>query len=451
MIRIDTEQECFVVRSTPDHQWLRRALEQQGLIVRALPNGEVYAGHSMRELRPLSEPELQSFLSDLLSTAVVSGKEGPRRLDVTAKMVEAMLGWLTALPEYLAVLEPGVAMVEGRMRDAKDLRREFPPGAWTPVRLSGDRDNAEFLQWIDHTHPKHRDWAQLALTFAVLGSPPGTKFQNFVHLIGLTATGKGVTEKLCRRILGPLATAFNFSTDGRPYTFSKEPLLGKSLAIAPDCRLSRYPDDLLSMGIDAETIERKGRRAATNAMMPRPLLCSNYGYLHDNDASGALARRALLVPFDVAIPVDQLDAGFEDRACREFDTAFFFWLAEGFRRLATLKQLRTPAEVAASVSAQNASSSIKDLVREHLVFDRDGVITREALMTIYKNHCELRGEKPFGITVLERQLFPRGVVFERRQQAGRRVQGYWGVRERVESDDGREASPVESDQGKLGF
>jgi putative DNA primase/helicase len=129
---------------------------------------------------------------------------------------------------------------------------------------------------------------------------PDTSQQKMLALLGPKRSGKGTIARVIRRLVGaPNVCAPTMS--GLQAGFGLSPLLGKSVAIIGDARLSGRADAaviverLLSLtGEDALTVERKYREAVTTKLYARLILISNE-LPSLRDASGALASRMLVL------------------------------------------------------------------------------------------------------------------------------------------------------------
>jgi putative DNA primase/helicase len=174
-----------------------------------------------------------------------------------------------------------------------------------------------------------QEWYGLCLT-------NDTSFQKILLLIGPTRSGKGLIGRLQKSLVGSRNVAgpslANLGTN-----FGLSQLLGKSLAIISDARLSGKSDQativerLLSIsGEDPLTADRKNLPAITVVFPTRIAILSNeLPRLHDS--SGALAGRMLILRMTESF------YGKEDRTLSAQLTpelpGILLWSIEGWRRL----------------------------------------------------------------------------------------------------------------------
>src|SRR5262249_49308337 len=138
-----------------------------------------------------------------------------------------------------------------------------------------------------------QEWCGYLLT-------PDTKFQKMGMLIGPKRSGKGVTGRIVRRLVGERNTCHpTLASFGN--TFGKEVLIGKTLAIVSDARMSRRTDaasvaeTLLSIsGEDPQTIQRKFLPDWNGKLPTRFLLLANE-LPRIGDVSGALTSRFVVL------------------------------------------------------------------------------------------------------------------------------------------------------------
>jgi putative DNA primase/helicase len=184
-----------------------------------------------------------------------------------------------------------------------------------------------------------QDWFGLCLL-------PDTHHQKMLLLVGPSRSGKGtiahvLTELVgCINVAGP--TLSSLATD-----FGLAPLLGKSLAIIPDARLSGREDSgmlterlLAITGEDRLTVNRKFLSPITTRLSTRLMLLSNE-LPRLTDASRAVMSRMILL---------HMTESFEGREDRElFDRllpelpGILLWAIAGWQRLRERASLLQPA------------------------------------------------------------------------------------------------------------
>jgi putative DNA primase/helicase len=204
-----------------------------------------------------------------------------------------------------------------------DLRPDAPrPDAW--LRFLGELwpDDAGSVSAL-------QEWAGYLLT-------PDTRQQKILLTIGPRRSGKGTIGRVLRATIGPAnvcgPTLASLSTN-----FGLWPLLGKSLAVISDARLSGRTDSqivverLLSIsGEDPLTIDRKNLEPLT-AKLPTRLMIFTNELPRLGDSSGALAGRMILLRLATSF-YGREDAGLTDRLLTELP-GILLWAIEGWRRL----------------------------------------------------------------------------------------------------------------------
>jgi putative DNA primase/helicase len=128
--------------------------------------------------------------------------------------------------------------------------------------------------------------------------------------------------------------------------FGLQPLLGKSLAIISDARLSGthtslVAERLLSIsGEDAVTVDIKFKAPATVTLPTRVIIATNE-LPRVHDTSGALAARYLVMPMKQSF-LGREDPGLSARLYGEVDS-ILHWAIEGRARLAERGCFKAPA------------------------------------------------------------------------------------------------------------
>ncbi len=132
-----------------------------------------------------------------------------------------------------------------------------------------------------------------------------TNQQKAFALIGPKRSGKGTIGRVLHRLIG-LHNCCSPTLADLGEIFGREPLIGKSLAIISDARLSGRADQqviverLLSItGEDSTTIGRKFKQAWTGTLSSRFFLISNE-LPRLADASGALTGRFILLMLTIS-------------------------------------------------------------------------------------------------------------------------------------------------------
>lgn len=233
---------------------------------------------------------------------------------------------LVHLPSLLAQRDYSIQPTP-RFFGAAALDYDFDQNAPSPV---------EWLRFLDSLWPGAQEQSTLLQDWFGYLLTPDTSHQMILVAIGPDRSGKGTIARVARSLFGAANVACpTLASLGDK--FGLAPLLGKSLAIISDARLSPGTDSamvsqrLLSIsGEDALSIDRKDLEPITVKLPTRLMILANeLPRLSDN--SGSLARRMLLL---------RMERSFfqrEDRAlsAKLFDElpGILMWAIEGWRRL----------------------------------------------------------------------------------------------------------------------
>lgn len=195
-----------------------------------------------------------------------------------------------------------------------------------------------------------------------------TRYHKMLLMIGPKRAGKGTIG----RILTPLVGEANVAAPtlgGLAGTFGLAPLIGKSLAIVPDARLSGRTDQsiiverLLSIsGEDAQTIDRKHKPHVFTRLPVRFMLLTNE-LPKLIDASGALTSRFLILTLKKS-HLGAEDHGLEAKLLEEVP-AIARWAIEGLKELIQADRFTTPD------AAANLREEFDDLGSPISAFLRD--------------------------------------------------------------------------------
>jgi putative DNA primase/helicase len=253
-----------------------------------------------------------------------------------------------------------------------------------------------------------------------------TSQQKIFMLVGPKRSGKGTIARVLTALLGKDNIAAP-TLAGLSTNFGLWPLIGKSVAIISDARLSGRTDQvavverLLSIsGEDSTTIDRKNLQPITMKLPTRFVILTNE-LPKLNDASGAIVSRLILLHMQRSF------YGYEDRGLTDKLLAerqgILLWAIEGWRRLrergrfvqpdAGLEHLSDMADLASPISA---------FVRECCELGPGLTIPCSDLFDSWKLWCETQGRERYVGTV---QSFGRDMLAStpgvRRRQL--RVQG----------------------------
>jgi putative DNA primase/helicase len=229
---------------------------------------------------------------------------------------------------------------------------------------------------------------------------PDTSQQKILMIVGPRRSGKGTIARVLRRLVG-LANVCAPTLAGLGTNFGLWPLLGKTLAVISDARLSGRTDAaivterLLSIsGEDAQTIDRKNLSQVTCKLSVRFVILTNE-LPRLNDASGALVGR-LIVLRQTRSWYGEEDAGLTERLLAELP-GILLWAIEGWRRLRERGRFVQPESGLQLVeSMEDLASPIGEFVRERCEVGAGHEAPVKDLFAAWKAWCEEKGRKEPG-------------------------------------------------------
>lgn len=273
------------------------------------------------------------------------------------------------------------------------LQYDFDPEAPKPVRW------LDFLQKLWPNDPGMielvQEWFGYCLT-------PDNSFQKILMLIGPKRSGKGTIARVLTAMIGQLNTV-NPRLASLATNFGLSPLIGKSVAIITDARLSARADQaaivesLLSIsGEDDQTIDRKHRDAWEGRLLTRFMLISNE-LPKIRDASGALPSRMLMGRMTESF-LGREDKKLLDSLLPELP-GILLWSIQGWRRLherGHFVQPESGKELA--VQFETLCSPILAFISECCEVGPAYVIKRKDLFAAWKAWCNENGHDHPGNT-----------------------------------------------------
>jgi putative DNA primase/helicase len=237
-----------------------------------------------------------------------------------------------------------------------------------------------------------REWFGYLLT-------SDTSLQKILMVIGPRRSGKGTIGRILRALVGPrnvvAPTLSSLATQ-----FGLSPLIGKSVALIADARLSGRADSqviverLLSIsGEDAQTIDRKHLTPWTGELPTRFVLISNE-LPRLGDSSGALVGRMVLLRLTRSFYGEE-DTALTSRILAELP-GILLWAIVGWNRLRERGRFLQPA------SGQELLDELEDLTSPISAFIAERCTIADGLQvpigdlyTAWKSWCADRGkDKP---------------------------------------------------------
>jgi putative DNA primase/helicase len=258
-----------------------------------------------------------------------------------------------------------------------------PPSAWLAFLAElwpDDQDSVATLQ----------DWFGYLLT-------PDTRQQKILMLVGPKRSGKGTVARVVRGLVGAENVACpTLSSLGT--NFGLWPLLGKSVAMIQDARLSGRTDAaavaerLLSIsGEDALTIDRKNLPPVTTKLYTRFMLLSNE-LPRLSDSSGALPGRMILLRLTRSW-FGKEDTALTDRLLTELPS-ILLWAIKGWQWLRERGHFVQPNAGKGMVDElADLASPVGAFVRERCTVKPGCQIERSALFDAWKQWCTEQGRE----------------------------------------------------------
>jgi putative DNA primase/helicase len=325
-------------------------------------------------------------------TILPSGTEAPAWIDgdgpFPAAEILACRNWLIHLPSFVArktyFARPTPQFFSTNCLDF-DFKLKAPaPTAWLAFLADLWPDDPQSIGAL-------QDWFGYLLT-------PDTRQQKILLLVGPKRSGKGTIARVIRGLIGADNIAGpTLSSLGT--NFGLWPLLGKSVAMIQDARLSGRTDAaavverLLSLsGEDALTIDRKYLPPVTAKMHARFMLLTNE-LPKLSDSSGALAGRMILLRLKQSW-YGKEDTGLTDRLLAELP-GILLWAIKGWQRLRKRGHFLQPDDGKGLIDdLADLASPVGAFVRDCCEIAPALQVERKILHDAYKRWCEEQGQRP---------------------------------------------------------
>lgn len=229
---------------------------------------------------------------------------------------------------------------------------------------------------------------------------PDTSHQKIPLIVGPKRSGKGTIARVLTALLGQdSVTAPTLAS--LAMNFGLAPLVGKSVAIIGDARLSGKADQsaiaerLLSIsGEDAITVDRKFQAAWTGRLGVRFLIMSNE-LPRLSDASGALASRFLVLTMTKSFYGNE-DRSLANRLVTELP-GILNWARAGYIRLRERGYFQPPDSAREAVEELEAlGSPISAFIKESCTVAPGVRCPADDLFEAWKAWCEANGRREAG-------------------------------------------------------
>jgi putative DNA primase/helicase len=450
--------------------WRKEWFEWDGVAYRALPDGDLKAllCRSIKdEFDRVNLEKLAALKAQLPPGQPLAAKELPTVQKVTTKLVTDTLQALTGMSLLPASGEPPLwlggqgpfpaeevlaardglvhlpSLVEGKPCLLPPLRTFFTLNALDYAFDPGAPKPVEWLDFLDRLWPNDPESIRTLQQWFGLCLLPETRQQKMLMLIGPTRSGKGTVARILTDVVGRANVAgpplSSLGTD-----FGLAPLLGKTLAIVPDGRLSGRTDSamiaerLLALtGEDTLTVNRKHLPPVTTRLKARLVLLSNE-LPKFSDSSRALANRMIVLRLTRSW-LGKEDRALGDRLVGELP-GILLWAIAGWKQLRDQGHLTQPqAGRELLEELEDLSSPISAFVRDCCVVDPGRQVSIKELFDRWKTWCQAKGDVQVG----KEQLLCRnlraaepGLILTRPRVNGEQLRCYQGIGLRPERESG---------------
>lgn len=263
---------------------------------------------------------------------------------------------------------------------------------------------------------------------------PDTSHQKIPLIVGPKRSGKGTIARVLTALLGQDSVAAP-TLASLATNFGLAPLIGKSVAIIGDARLSGKADQsaiaerLLSIsGEDTITVDRKFQAAWTGRMGSRIVIMSNE-LPRLSDASGALASRFLVLTMTNSF-YGKEDRGLGNRLMAELP-GIPNWARAGYLRLRERGFFVAPDSAREAIEElEDLGSPISAFVKDRCAVEPGARVACDDLFSAWQTWCVDNGRREAGTS----QSFGRdlraamsGLRTTQPRFAGRQVRHYEGI------------------------
>jgi putative DNA primase/helicase len=352
--------------------------------------------------------------------------------------------WLSAKPDDWQSLEcistrSGVIHLPSYAEQVECLKPPTPRFFTTAgVDYPFDQDATQPVRWLQFLESLWGDdWQSIATLREFFGYclTPDTSQQKLLMIVGPKRSGKGTILRILRALVGQANVAAP-TLSSLCERFGLWPLLGKSVAVISDARLSGRADQaviverILSItGEDAQTIDRKNLLPVTTKLSTRFVIVTNE-LPRLGDASGALVSRMLLLRTSNSFYGVE-DHGLTDRLLGELP-GILLWSIAGWRLLRKRGYFVQPDSSMDMLNELNdLSSPVSAFVRERCDVDPQASVLVDSLYGDWKAWCEASGKlratdkATFGRDLMA--LLPTVRKSRQRDDGGQRNYWYTGI------------------------
>ncbi|MEU9394947.1 phage/plasmid primase, P4 family [Streptomyces sp. NPDC048324] len=272
-----------------------------------------------------------------------------------------------------------------------------------------------------------------------------TDQQKILLIVGPTRSGKGTIARVLAGLVGEGNMA-GPTLASLGSNFGLSPLLGKSLAVVADARLTgrdghQVVERLLTIsGEDTIDVDRKFKDPWTGKLPTRLMILSNE-LPNFGDASGVIARRFVVLNMTVSW-LGKEDTALTDKLNAEMP-GILNWALDGLARLEATGRLTVPPSSQEAVTTmQDTASPTSAFVRECCETGPACEVTAEELWMAWRYWADDNGVRPGTKAMMGRNLqsvVPQVRRTRPRATDGRQVPTYSGIA--LTADGRRSLSP----------
>jgi putative DNA primase/helicase len=417
--------------------------------------------------RNLPANELESMLEEKLHDAVylkpgeVEGTFERIPMQVTTARIKDIMHFMANIGIVSELSEPPlfldgshaddrfISLANGNLSLSTLALTEHTPALFNLNALPFEFDaSAKCPEWVKFLHSLWpSDRKSIRLLQEVMGYIVSMRndMEKIILMVGPTRSGKSTIARVIESLMGLhniAAPTFESLAD----SFGLQPLLGKSVAIIADARLSgRNAQGALGLmlrlsGRDATTVNRKGKETWTGHVPARFVIVSNEAPNFKEDST-AFAHRMIMVRMTETF-LGREDLDLFTRISDELP-GIFNWALRGLARLDSQRRFTVPRiSLEAEREMVRLTSPISAFVEDMCTLDPDAVCEKEALWSEWRVWAQTHGEAERSATVFGRSLnsafagvvtssYRREASYGReggRQHGGKRVPVYRGIR-----------------------
>jgi P4 family phage/plasmid primase-like protien len=324
--------------------------------------------------------------------------------------------WLTEnewRPEDVIATENAIVHLPSLSDGSMTYTTPSTPSFFTTSALDYDFDDSKpdcpnWKSFIKQLWPDDQDCIDTLQEWFGYCLTPDTRQQKILMMLGPKRSGKGTICRVLRSVVGD-GNVCGPTLASLQTNFGLWPLLGKTVAIVSDARLSGRSDQaviterLLSIsGEDAQTIDRKNMEPVTTKLSTRFMIVSNE-LPRLQDSSGAFTGRMIVLRLSESF-YGREDQQLSDRLMDERE-GILHWAIDGWKRLRERSHFVQPESGMELVQQLNElASPILSFVEDRCEVDYCYTITVQDLYSGWCEWCKEVGREPSTTQTFGRDL-----------------------------------------------